>query len=138
MIINAENQIVGRFASYAAKHALLGESIEIVNCEKAVMTGSRSFLLAKYKRKVDMGIPLKGPYFQRRPDMIVRRVIRGMIPYKQEKGMKAFKNIKCYIGVPANINIANTVKVPGADISKVPSLKYITVGEISKYIGAKL
>ena len=31
MIINAENLIIGRLASYAAKQALLGEQVDIIN-----------------------------------------------------------------------------------------------------------
>ena len=38
-IINAEGESVGRIASLAAKKALKGESIEVVNCSKAIITG---------------------------------------------------------------------------------------------------
>ena len=39
MIINAENLILGRMTTYAAKKALQGEEVDIVNCEKAIITG---------------------------------------------------------------------------------------------------
>jgi large subunit ribosomal protein L13 len=135
--INAENQIIGRIASFAAKKALLGEKVNIINCEKAVMTGNRTDILAKYKRKRELGSALMGPIYLRKPEMIMKRIIRGMLPYKKEKGENAFKNIMCYRGTLDEIKPESLVKVPGADISKVPSLKYIKLGEISKMLGAK-
>jgi large subunit ribosomal protein L13 len=137
IVINAENQIAGRIASFAAKKALLGEKVDIINCEKAVMTGSRTYLLAKYKRKRELGSALMGPIYLRKPEMIIKRIVRGMLPYKKEKGENAYKSVMCYRGIPDGIKQESLVKVPGADISKVPSLKYITVGEISKMLGAK-
>jgi large subunit ribosomal protein L13 len=135
MNIDATNLILGRMASFAAKKALLGETVNIVNCEKAIVTGNKKTLLLQFKRKRDMGIPSKGPFFPRSPERIVKRTIRGMLPYKQEKGMKAFKRIKCYTGVPENIKNAETIKE--ADISKVPNLKYLKLEQISKYLGGK-
>ncbi len=44
MIINADNLIIGRIASFAAKKALLGEKVVIVNSEEAVMTGKKKRL----------------------------------------------------------------------------------------------
>lgn len=138
MIINAENQIAGRVAAYAAKKAIVGEEIIIINCEKAVITGSRPQVLAKFKRKRELGVPLQGPYYPRKPEMVFKRIIRGMLPYKKEKGESAFKRIKCYKGEPSGIKKDNNVKVLGADISKVPNLKYITIAEVSRFMGAKI
>ncbi len=135
MNIDATNLIVGRMATVAAKKALLGETVNIINCEKAIMTGNKKTILAGFKRKRDMGIPAKGPFIHRSSDKIVKRTIRGMLPYKQDKGMTALKKIKCYIGNPEDIKNTETIKE--ADASKVPNLKYITIGEISKFLGAK-
>ena len=49
MIINAENLVLGRMAAVVAKQALLGEDINIVNCEKAVITGDKVSNYEKYK-----------------------------------------------------------------------------------------
>jgi large subunit ribosomal protein L13 len=40
-IINAEDTILGRLASYIAKEALKGESFIILNCEKAIISGRK-------------------------------------------------------------------------------------------------
>ena len=50
MIINANNLIIGRIATKAAKASLLGEEVFILNCDKGVMTGSKQNVLAKFMR----------------------------------------------------------------------------------------
>ena len=46
-----------------------------------------------------------GPKFPRRPDAIIRRIIRGMLPYKKDKGVQAFKRINVEVGVPDGVSI---------------------------------
>ncbi len=135
MNIDATNLIMGRVATVAAKKALLGETINVVNCEKAVITGNKKSILSAFKRKRDMGIPSKGPFIHRSPERIVKRTIRGMLPYKQEKGIKAFKRIKCHVGVPEDIKNLETIKE--ANVSKMPNLKYLKLEKISKYLNQK-
>lgn len=137
MIINAENLVVGRIATISAKKALNGEKIDIVNCEKAILTGSRANIFAKYRRKISLGVPLKGPYFPRRADMMVRRIIRGMLPYKNERGRNAFKRIMCYIGVPDKLKDQKMETIEDANVKKLTNLKYVTIKEVSEHIGAK-
>ncbi|MBD3354766.1 50S ribosomal protein L13 [Candidatus Woesearchaeota archaeon] len=137
MIINAEDLILGRIATVAAKNALMGERIDIVNCEKAVMTGNKKEILARYKKKREMGQVYHGPYIFRRPDMFVKRLIRGMLPYKQEKGRKALERIRCHSGVPEKPKEGKMETIEEANISKVPSLRYVTVKDICKSMGEK-
>jgi large subunit ribosomal protein L13 len=99
-IINGEDLLLGRMASIVAKRALNGETIAIVNAEKAIISGSRARVLTLYGRKRSRGSREGGPFFPRRPDHIVRRTIRGMLPYKRAPGMEAFKRVKVYVGVP--------------------------------------
>lgn len=138
MIINAENLILGRLASYAAKQALLGEKVDIVNCEKAVITGSKSNVLKKYKRKRKMGDTFKGPFFPRMPDRLVRRAIRSMLPYKREKGSNAFKRVMCYISLPSEFKDKNLETIKEANIKKIKNLKYTYIKEISKELGKEV
>lgn len=136
MIINAENLILGRMSTVIAKKALLGESIEIVNTEKAVIIGNKVNILENYLNKIRKGDPSYGPYFPRSPDRLVRRAIRGMLPYKQEKGRSAFKRIRCYIGVPEDLKDKKSETIDNARLSK-QHINYMTVKELSKYMGAK-
>ena len=135
MIIDATDLILGRLAAFAAKQALLGEKVDIINTERVVISGTKSQILEKYKTKMSRGIPAKGPFIPRLPDRFVKRVIRGMLPYKQEKGRKAFKRIKCYIGFPDELKNEKPVLVEGAHLSKLPHYNYLSVKEICKILG---
>jgi len=101
-IIDGKNAILGRLASYAAKEALKGEDIAIVNCEQIIITGNKrnikENLEAKRKR---VGTTQKGPKVSRTSEKIVKRAIRGMLPnYRVGRGRITFKRIKCYVGMP--------------------------------------
>lgn len=138
MILDATDLILGRFGTVVAKKALLGEKIEIVNCEKAVITGSKAKLIAEARRKRDMGAPRFGPFFTRQADRFVKRSIRGMLPYKRERGADALKRIICHIGVPAELEGQKTETIAEANVSKVPNLKYLTIKDLCVSMGAKL
>ncbi len=130
MIIDAKNMIVGRIATIAAKNALMGEKIDIINCEDAVISGRKKYLFDEFKRKKDMGT-FKGPFIPRMPDRFVRRMIRGMLPYKQEKGREAYKRIMCHLGTPKEF-AGKATTIEKADIKKTNNSNYLTIKEICK------
>ena len=133
-VIDISNLIVGRAASNIAKRALLGEKIDIVNCEQAVLTGKKEMVLTKYKERKERGNPLKGPFISMMPDRFIRRIIRNMLPFKQEKGRIAFKNIMCYIGVPDKLKDQKIETIQKVHISNSKSVKYISVEEICRLL----
>jgi len=135
--INATDLIVGRLATRVAKSLLLGEEIVIVNAEKAVMTGTKPLVLSKFKQRRERGIPLKGPYFPKRADLILRRVIRGMLPYKQEKGELALKRLRCFVAVPESLVDQKFETFEEAHINNSNSLKYVALATVAKELGAK-
>ena len=137
MIIDANNLILGRVGTYAAKKALLGEKVDIVNCESCVVTGDKKSIFERYRKFLQRGIHSKGPHVRKSPDRFVKRAIRGMLPYKKDKGIKAFKSIKCHIGIPEEMKSQKPDTLKNANIEKVPNLKYITVKDICKHIGGK-
>ena len=57
MIIDAKDLILGRLASFAAKQALLGETVDIVNAEESVITGNKRWIIAHYVQARDRGNP---------------------------------------------------------------------------------
>jgi large subunit ribosomal protein L13 len=136
-IIDASNKILGRLATRVAKDLLLGETIVIVNSEKAVITGPKARVLAMYKQRRERGIPTRGPFFPKRPDMILKRTIRGMLPYKQEKGDAALKRLTCYVSVPSEFEGKEFAELKGADVSQSSSEKYVALATISKQLGAQ-
>ncbi|KAA0008109.1 MAG: 50S ribosomal protein L13 [Thermoplasmata archaeon] len=132
-VIDASGVVLGRLGSVVAKRLLDGDEVIVVNAEKAVITGKKQYLKAEYKQKREVGTYRKGPFFPRMPDRIVKRTIRGMLPYQTPHGRAAYKRLKCYIGVPEEFEGKNMEKI--ADARKTP-LSYMTVEELSKSLGA--
>ncbi len=134
MIIDATNLILGRLASFAAKKALEGESIIVVNADKAIISGKKEDVMEKYKQRIERGDPLRGPYFPKTPDRLVRRAIRGMLPYKKDRGRKAFKKVMCYMGVPDEYKNQKIETIKEANISRLKVSKYISIEELTKQL----
>ena len=133
-IINAEGLILGRMASTAAKRLLRGETITIVNAEKAVISGKRKSKVRAAKEFLQVGHPRKGPFHYRRPDRIVRKTVRGMLPYKQPKGKQAYKRLKVFTGAPEQVKDQEMETVAEAHAGKL-TCPYFTVGELAREIG---
>ncbi|MBI2045585.1 50S ribosomal protein L13 [Candidatus Pacearchaeota archaeon] len=102
-IIDGRNAVLGRLASYAAKEALKGGEVAIVNCDKVIVTGRKNMIKEQFKemrRRVGSG--QLGPKVSRLPHMLVKRAIRGMLPNARQsgRGRDALARIKCHDGVP--------------------------------------
>ena len=139
-IINAEGLILGRLASKVAKMLLEGEEVVIVNAEKAIITGNREDIFAKYKQRTELRTrtnPRRGPFYPKRSDEIVRRTIRGMLPWKTDRGRKAFRRLKVYVGVPKEFEGKELETISEAHMSRLATPKYVTVGEVAKFLGGK-
>ncbi|MEM2901901.1 MAG: 50S ribosomal protein L13 [Candidatus Bathyarchaeia archaeon] len=137
IIIDADRALLGRLASYAAKKALEGEEIIILNAEKAVISGTKERVLEEVKRKLatrTLGSLEKSPTHPRRPDVYLRRVIRGMLPWKKPKGKIAYKRVKVFIGVPEEYLEEHPIRVEEADSSKLKAPK-VFLTDLVKEIG---
>jgi large subunit ribosomal protein L13 len=136
--IDANGLVVGRMGSYAAKQALLGHTINILNCDKAVMTGSKTGNIAQYRYLIrETGQPQKGPFLSRLPDRFVRRQIRGMLPHKKARGAAAWKRILCYQGVPDEFKGKKLEKLDWAHSKHKRTMKLITIGELCNALGSR-
>lgn len=131
LLINGENAIMGRLSSYAAKQALEGNEIIILNAEKVIISGNKNNTIEKNKRLRALGgTAQKGPNYDRRPEMILKRAIRGMLPSHREGiGREAFKRIKCYSGVPKEFHDQKMIRIK----SEKPK-NYIELKELSEKI----
>jgi len=138
MIIDGNNLILGRLGTFVAKKALQGEKIDILNCENIVITGKKESIFAQHNRRKDMGIHSKGPFTIRLPDRLVKRMIRGMLPYKKEKGKNALNNIKCHVGIPKNLADEKSITIETANVNNKTRNKYVKIKEICKKIGGKI
>ncbi len=131
-IIDAEGASLGRLSTHVAKRLLKGEEIAIVNSEKAIISGKKTAIKKEYKQKREVGTYRKGPYFPRLPHQIVKRTIRGMIPYQKPHGREAFKKLKCYIEVPDEFKDKKIEKIES--IEKKP-VDFMTIKEVSQSLG---
>ncbi|WP_297549839.1 50S ribosomal protein L13 [Thermococcus sp.] len=139
-IINAEGLILGRLASKVAKMLLEGEEVVIVNAEKAIITGNREDIFAKYKQRTELRTrtnPRRGPFYPKRSDEIVRRTVRGMLPWKTDRGRKAFRRLRVYVGIPKEFEGKELETISEAHMSRLSTPKYVTVGEVAKFLGGK-
>lgn len=131
VIINAEGAVLGRLASTVAKKLLNGENITVVNIEKAIITGEPDMIYQRYKHRRERGDRNKGPFYPRQPDRLFQRVVRGMLPHRQKRGMDALRNLNIIMGktgAEKSAQISKTV----ADIKS----KYETVGHLCERLGA--
>jgi large subunit ribosomal protein L13 len=101
-IIDGTNATMGRLASYAAKQALKGEEIVILNSEKVIITGNKASIKEEFMaNRLKGGSSQKGPKYSKSSDRLLKRIIRGMLPeHRWGRGRDAFKRIMCYNGVP--------------------------------------
>lgn len=135
MIIDAKDTILGRLASFTAKKLLNGEKVIIINAQEIVISGRKEDILKKYKERRDKGDIVKGPFFPRTSDRIVRRSIRGMLPWHKAKGRNAFKNLRVYSNTPKNLK-GSVESLKEYHVSNLKDIKFIRIKEISKWLGA--
>jgi len=111
--VDATNLVLGRMASSVAKLLLRGESVYVVNAEKAVILGNPKATKVSFREKRDRGDPYHGPFYPKRPDMIVRRVVRGMMPYTTARGKEAFKRLRVFISIPDELKDKQFMELRG-------------------------
>lgn len=113
IIIDATDAVLGRLASYAAKQALLGKNIVIVNCDKVIITGKPSSIITEWHTTARRGgHSLKGPFVPRKnTERMVKRAIRGMLSYKQVRGLEAFQRIMCHPNVPTEFQESKKITI---------------------------
>ena len=133
-IVDANGLVLGRMASAIAKRLLQGERIIIVNAEKAVISGKRLSIVREAKAFLEVGHPRKGPYHPRRPDQVLRRTVRGMLPRRKPKGQEAYKRLQVFIGIPEEFKGKEMLTIPEAQAEKL-RCPYMTLGELAKEIG---
>lgn len=133
-LVNADGLILGRMASVVAKKLLNGEKVIIVNAEKAVISGKKKSKVAEAKEFLEVGAPRRGPFHYRRPDRILRKTVRGMLPFKQPKGKTALKKLKVFISVPEDLQGQQLVSIEEAQAAKLNG-PYFTLADLAKEIG---
>ena len=137
ILIDGNDMILGRLGSFVSKKLLLGYTIKIVNCKKIILIGTKSFLVKKYKAKLQNRVVKQGPYYSRLPCNIVKRSFRNMLPYKNKRGKEALLNLRCFNSVPSTLINSKKTLVENAKVNKSNIFKFIKIEELCKILGYK-
>jgi len=138
VVVDAQDCILGRVSSKVAQRVLDGETVAVVNAERAVITGNEEATMETYHTRAELGSD-SGPYYPKRPDRIFKRAIRGMLPYKTEDGREALSNVRVYVGNPYERDEdAETVVLDGTSLDRLSNIKFTTLGDISESLGANV
>ena len=139
VVVDATNCIVGRMCSQVSKLLLKGNWVTVVNAEKAMLSGNRYMVVNLYKEQLEINSvtnPIHGPFHPRRPDTMLTKMVRGMVPKQKTSGIEAHKRLRVYIGVPEEIKTSKMESFADSKITK-PEAYYISVGDVAKQIGWK-
>jgi large subunit ribosomal protein L13 len=139
IVVDGTNCISGRLCSKVSKLLLQGNRVSVVNSEKVMVSGNKYEVIESYKDKLEVSSvtnPIHGPFHPRRPDTIITKMIRGMVPKRKPSGMQAFKRLRVYIGIPDELKNSAMQTFDDAKITKQQSF-YISMGDVAKQIGWK-
>ncbi len=138
-IYDAQREILGRLASIIAKQLLNGKTIAIINAEKALISGNKKDIIKRYRTRLNLiekANPEHSAYWSRRPDLLVKRIIRGMLPYRKPSGKAAYKRLNVFMGIPENLNTSNAIKLNIKDARKI-FVNTLSIKDLSKLLGYK-
>ena len=139
IVVDGTNCISGRLCSKVSKLLLQGNRVSVVNSEKVMVSGNKYEVIESYKDKLEVSSvtnPIHGPFHPRRPDTIITKMIRGMVPKRKPSGMQSFKRLRVYIGIPEELKNSTLETFDDAKITKQQSF-YISMGDVAKQIGWK-
>lgn len=128
IILDADGEVLGRLGTYTAKALLMGNEVIIVNSEKAIISGNKADIVARIlKWRKKGGSSTRGPTVPKSPDRLLKRMIRGMLPWDRTRGVEAWKRLTCYVGTPADIKDAKKLNIH-------KPFKYMTLGEVCQIL----
>ncbi|MFY9799310.1 MAG: 50S ribosomal protein L13 [Candidatus Nitrosopolaris sp.] len=137
LVVDGAGCIAGRLCSNVSKLILKGNRVTIVNAEKAMLSGDRYKTIQLYKEHLEINSatnPIHGPFHPRRPDRILTKMVRGMIPKRKASGIEAFKRLRVYVSIPDQLKNSSMKSFEDSKITK-PMSYYITIGDLAKEIG---
>ena len=137
IIVDGTDHIAGRLCSNVAKLLLQGNRVSIVNCDKIMISGKRKSIVEEYKAFLEIASilhPKHGPFHPRRPDTMISRMVRGMLPRKKPSGQAALKRLRAYIDVPKELKSTKKIQFENAKIKKSNSY-FTSMGSLGETIG---
>ncbi|MEI6849842.1 MAG: 50S ribosomal protein L13 [archaeon] len=130
IVVDVTGAILGRVCSFIAKQAMLGKKVVVVNCDEARVSGQRRMIINEYHiARVRGGTSLNGPHFPKHSERLVKRTVRGMLAYTQQRGLDALKRVMCYTNTPPEYAESKKITMKTNTKSKTMALKDLA-GEI--------
>jgi large subunit ribosomal protein L13 len=133
VVVDASECILGRVGTRVAERALDGDSVAVINAERAIITGSEEDVMSTFRKRAEVGSD-RGPAYPKRPDMIFKRSIRGMLPHKKPRGREALENVRVYVGNPHDYE---GERLDGTTLDRLSNIRFVQLGEVSENLGAK-
>lgn len=135
IVYDATDAILGRLSSIIAQKLMAGEEVTVINVEKAVVAGNPLKILRKYEQRLNLKTktnPRRGPFYPRTAQGILKRTVRGMVPWQSKTGRESMKRLTIHLGEPTDLE-----EEPQACPFQARDLvcNYITLGEIARRLG---
>ncbi len=137
LVYDAKGKILGRLASTIARDLLAGKDVAVINAENAIIIGSRDSIVKKYTTRINLQEkqnPEFSPYWPRRPDMLLKRAVRGMLPYAKTRGRTAYRKLTVFIGTPAGLAKVKPIEIKTKDANAI-YMPHMTMRELSQSLG---
>ena len=137
IVVDATDHVAGRLSSQVAKLLIKGNRVSVVNCDKIMISGTRSNIINEYREFLEINSInhwKHGPKHPRRPDTIMKKMIRGMLPKEKPSGKEALKRLRTYIGSPKEVKSLKKIKFEKAMIRKSSS-NYTTMADLGRTVG---
>jgi large subunit ribosomal protein L13 len=111
LVIDATDRPLGRLAQEVAKllrgkhkptftpHVDTGDHVIIINADKVKLTGNKDEELIYWHSQYPGGLKsiTKGKMLEKRPERLVERTIKGMLPHNR-LGAQMYRKLKVYAG----------------------------------------
>jgi large subunit ribosomal protein L13 len=128
--VDATETQLGRLGSFVVKSALKGDEVFVLNAEKAIISGNKKDIIGEITTLRNKGgSSLRGPKVPRPAERLLKRLIRGMLPWDRQRGRDAYKRIKCYKSGEFDSSKAEVIKLK----TRLP-FKYVELKEVSRLI----
>jgi large subunit ribosomal protein L13 len=106
VVIDGSGMVFGRLASQIAKSLLNGEEIQLINADQMLISGHPKVITKRFQARREIqnkGTPEYSPKWSKVPHLLVKRMIRGMLPNKTARGREAHRKLLVYTGNPKNL-----------------------------------
>jgi len=142
IVVDGRQHLIGRLASIVAKELLGGQKVVVVRCEELEISGpiwrNHIKMMRRREKKTNTNHE-RGPFVQRSPSAIFKRMVRGMIPHKTQRGVDAINRLKAFEGIPHPYDLKARKVVPEAlrVLRLRPGRKFTNLGVLASGNGWK-